>query len=706
MLHAIGLTSAIPTFKEAGINTKQDLITLKTTDFELLGIDNLEDRRKLLYLVSILKLEADKSKGTKKDNNKAQSRMDVGSMGSPTAQRIFTSLSSFKAAENNVEEEKKEEKKTESKPRRSRRLVVKEPNDDVFTTTSSSPSTSKTTSAKVGDVISKSSPVKTKAIVKRDVTDTKTSPPKKVVSLESKGEKRDDEKKTGITTAQVPSSDDKPLRHQQSSKSRISYARTGPESKLPGSLRTGKNLSAIPSESAAPPSPLVEFSSSTLNDEIERMDNKKKDLVATKQPKTKRRTTLAAGNGDELEELLQSSASESSVGVNLIHAFSETISDSDNESNTSMKLRQLPRLTKSRSSKSMSASDTALLKEHQEQQPQMNKRTSSSSRVIGRPSMLDKKQTSSLHTRSDTGSATSQTKQDSFTGPLVQGMSESESWVTQIQDLREDNDTEYELFRDQVDGALQEYYDMRIKVIVRKRPLSKSEATLTGGVDIIHPLDYGDFGKILVYQPKTRVDLTKEVDTIPFAFDNVFGESSTNLDIYERSLRHLVRPMIEKQQWATCFAYGQTNSGKTYTMLGSNLTGINAGTASNDESNLGLYYLAAMEIFDILQEPEYHHLNVHVSLFEIYGGGKLFDLLSERKQIKCLEDSKGKVCFPGLSEHPAQNPEKVMELIEQGAGNRSTGTTSRNADSSRSHAVLQLKLVKAVGRKKNVEHSK
>jgi kinesin family protein 2/24 len=141
-------------------------------------------------------------------------------------------------------------------------------------------------------------------------------------------------------------------------------------------------------------------------------------------------------------------------------------------------------------------------------------------------------------------------------------------------------------------------------------------------------------------------------------------------------------------------------------MMGSNITGINAGTATNDESNLGLYYLAAMEIFDILQEPAYHHLNVHVSLFEIYGGGKLFDLLSDRKQIKCLEDSNGKVCFPGLSEHPAQNPEKVMELIEQGAGNRSTGTTSRNADSSRSHAVLQLKLVKAVGRKKNVEHSK
>lgn len=140
-------------------------------------------------------------------------------------------------------------------------------------------------------------------------------------------------------------------------------------------------------------------------------------------------------------------------------------------------------------------------------------------------------------------------------------------------------------------------------------------------------------------------------------------------------------------------------------MMGSNMTGINAGTATEDEANLGLYYLAALDIFEMVRRPEYQHLSVQVSLFEIYGG-KLFDLLNARKQVKCLEDSKGKVCFPGLTEHPVQGPDYLMELIEVGAGNRSTGTTSRNADSSRSHAVLQLKLRKDVGRRRNVEHGK
>jgi kinesin family protein 2/24 len=289
----------------------------------------------------------------------------------------------------------------------------------------------------------------------------------------------------------------------------------------------------------------------------------------------------------------------------------------------------------------------------------------------------------------------------SSNAPFVHGGTVSESWATKVAYLRDDNDAEHELFRDQADQQLYDY-DMRIRVIVRKRPVSKSEAKLSGGIDVIQPLDYGDYGRTLAYQPKTRVDLTKEIETIPFAFDNVFDETSTNVQIFQRSLRNLIHPFF-KGQWATVFAYGQTGSGKTYTMMGSNMTGINAGTAKSDEANFGLYYLAALDIFEMMKRPEHSHLSVQVSLFEIYGG-KLFDLLNGRKQIKCLEDSKGKVCFPGLTEHAAQGPDCLMELIEEGAQNRSTGTTSRNADSSRSHAVLQLKLRKDVGRRKNVEH--
>jgi kinesin family protein 2/24 len=106
--------------------------------------------------------------------------------------------------------------------------------------------------------------------------------------------------------------------------------------------------------------------------------------------------------------------------------------------------------------------------------------------------------------------------------------------------------------------------------------------------------------------------------------------------------------------------------------------------------NFGLYYMAALDIFHAIQHtPCLDDLYVSISLFEIYGG-KLFDLLNSRASVKCLEDSCGQVNFPGLSQHRVESPDALLQLIEVGNAQRSTGTTSRNADSSRSHAVLQI----------------
>lgn len=138
--------------------------------------------------------------------------------------------------------------------------------------------------------------------------------------------------------------------------------------------------------------------------------------------------------------------------------------------------------------------------------------------------------------------------------------------------------------------------------------------------------------------------------------------------------------------------------------MGNNLTGMNnkETTRNTDVHNLGLYYMAALDVFHAIKTPGFEDFSVRISLFEIYGG-KLFDLLNQRATVKCLENSKGNVCFPGLSEHTVANADELIGLIEKGASHRSTGTTSRNADSSRSHAVLQLHLYKdtLVGRRRS-----
>ena len=108
-------------------------------------------------------------------------------------------------------------------------------------------------------------------------------------------------------------------------------------------------------------------------------------------------------------------------------------------------------------------------------------------------------------------------------------------------------------------------------------------------------------------------------------------------------------------------------------MMGNNFTGMNCSTPANaDVSELGLYYMAALDFVYALQSPEYESYSIHFSLFEVYGG-KLFDLLNGRAVVKCLEDSKGNVCFPGLSDHPVHNANALMHLIVEGATLRSTG---------------------------------
>lgn len=91
-------------------------------------------------------------------------------------------------------------------------------------------------------------------------------------------------------------------------------------------------------------------------------------------------------------------------------------------------------------------------------------------------------------------------------------------------------------------------------------------------------------------------------------------------------------------------------------MMGSNATGMKAGNQAENSitgANVGLYYLAAQDVFRMAKDPAHADVSIGVSLFEIYGG-KLLDLLNARNPVRCLEDSRGKVCFPGLSEHPGE----------------------------------------------------
>ncbi|VDN60421.1 unnamed protein product [Dracunculus medinensis] len=229
--------------------------------------------------------------------------------------------------------------------------------------------------------------------------------------------------------------------------------------------------------------------------------------------------------------------------------------------------------------------------------------------------------------------------------------------------------------------------DNRICVCVRKRPLNRKEI-MKKEIEVI---TIPNRDHLIVHQPQVKVDLTKYLDNQKFRFDYTFDDNVTNEMVYKFTAQPLVKTIFE-QGFATCFAYGQTGSGKTHTM-GGDFSG------KAQDCSKGVYALTAADVFKMLHK-EYKRQNLHVycSFFEIYGG-KVFDLIGNKAMLRVLEDGKKEVQIIGLQEILVKDEKDVLDLIKKGNEVRTAGTTSANANSSRSHAVFQIIL-----RKKSEKH--
>ncbi|XP_055297595.1 kinesin-like protein Klp10A isoform X2 [Sitodiplosis mosellana] len=234
-------------------------------------------------------------------------------------------------------------------------------------------------------------------------------------------------------------------------------------------------------------------------------------------------------------------------------------------------------------------------------------------------------------------------------------------------------------FRPLTDGQAIE--DHQITVCVRKRPISRKEM-MKKELDVT---SVPNKDQLIVHEPKTKVDLTKYLENHKFRFDYAFDDTCTNELVYKYTAKPLVKTIFEGGM-ATCFAYGQTGSGKTHTMGGQ----FNGKT---QDCKNGIYAMATKDVFSLLNGPKYRHLNLMIScsFFEIYSG-KVFDLLGDKQKLRVLEDGKQQVQVVGLTEKVVDSVEEVLKLIQHGNMTRTSGQTSANANSSRSHAVFQIVL--------------
>ncbi|XP_052009273.1 kinesin-like protein KIF11 [Xyrauchen texanus] len=176
-----------------------------------------------------------------------------------------------------------------------------------------------------------------------------------------------------------------------------------------------------------------------------------------------------------------------------------------------------------------------------------------------------------------------------------------------------------------------------------------------------------------------------------YTFDMVFGPSAKQIDVY----RSVVCPILDEVIMGyncTVFAYGQTGTGKTFTMEGERSP--NAEFTWEEDPLAGIIPRTLHQIFEKLSSNG-TEFSVKVSLLEIYNE-ELFDLLSPApdvtERLQLFDDPRNKrgVVIKGLEEITVHNKNEVYQILERGAAKRKTASTLMNAYSSRSHSVFSV----------------
>ena len=156
--------------------------------------------------------------------------------------------------------------------------------------------------------------------------------------------------------------------------------------------------------------------------------------------------------------------------------------------------------------------------------------------------------------------------------------------------------------------------------------------------------------------------------------------TTTQQEIYDYSSKELVESVLEGFN-ATIFAYGQTSSGKTYTM---------EGDLDNPEKE-GIVPRMIRHVFhNILISNGDIEFIVKMSMIEIYME-KIHDLIDLNKSNLAIRETKEKeIYIEDLSEHYVSNEEDLLNLVKLGSENRTVHSTNMNQYSSRSHTIVIL----------------
>ncbi|XP_059634670.1 kinesin-like protein NACK2 [Cornus florida] len=200
----------------------------------------------------------------------------------------------------------------------------------------------------------------------------------------------------------------------------------------------------------------------------------------------------------------------------------------------------------------------------------------------------------------------------------------------------------------------------KILVTVRVRPLSPKEQA---AYDLI-AWECTDEQTIL------SRNLNHERPTGPYTFDKVFDPTCSTQKVYEGGARDVALSALNGIN-ATIFAYGQTSSGKTFTMR-------------------GITESAVKDIYEHIMHTPERDFVLKFSALEIYNE-TVVDLLNrDSGSLRLLDDPERGTIVEKLIEEVVKDGQHLRHLIGICEAQRQVGETALNDKSSRSHQIIRL----------------
>jgi len=215
-----------------------------------------------------------------------------------------------------------------------------------------------------------------------------------------------------------------------------------------------------------------------------------------------------------------------------------------------------------------------------------------------------------------------------------------------------------------------------VQVVVRVRPISSKELKAADTAVVT-----ADEARKEVHVP---LNPKRSTQYRTYSFDHVFGPTTTQQHLYDVMCRPIVDEVLQGFN-CTIFAYGQTGTGKTFTMEGSR------DLKRSLHFNAGVIPRSIKTIFQYL-ESNAEEYTVQVSHLELYNEA-ISDLLSSSTKddgLRIYEEVNKGTYVSALTELIVEKEEDIFAILERSSKRRKTAETQMNKTSSRSHSLFTI----------------